>query len=397
MILMKDERGVWRSSENRKMKVGLYGCEVSKPNLVQFIPTAKGRKKRGKISGFSHHSAKRMRTALLYSEIPDCLHFAVTLTVPWLGKDENGQYVHTKRLSSGKTVRSGDYSGYYDEWRSTVLRFRMAFARAFPRSASIYRNEVQGRGAPHMHLLCYIAREDERNALGAYGYDWRGKEAPRGGCRAPLPAVSAGGGSAAAESGAASVASSEPSLRAVSEADVFFEVVFAEIVRKLWVRSVWDMHGGTGWAFADGKAFHCVCFETSKRRSSDMAKYISDHATKHKREQLGYVGKQWGYISRKNLVQSWLAEARFDSELHHAIFLRLLRRYCGYNSPVRKPQFRDNPYLAGGPRVPVWEFKRRPLRRLCGVFFGASENAVRRLFEYSAALSNQKLNERAKQ
>ena len=98
--------------------------------------------KRGEVKGFSLASVRRLRELLLTKYIPSATVVGITLTVPW--KDVAGD---SCRL-----------------FRAAVERFRKAFQRKYPHSAMIYRVELQKRGMPHLHAVCYFAEGDTFDA-----------------------------------------------------------------------------------------------------------------------------------------------------------------------------------------------------------------------------------------
>ena len=66
------------------------------------------------------------------------------------------------------------------------------------------------------------------------------------------------------------------------------------------------------------------------RSHGAMLRYICDHATKAKQAQLGYQGKQWGYLNRKNFVE--LPPIKFEGLQGRALVLfnRQLQRLCRF-------------------------------------------------------------------
>lgn len=141
----------------RKLVVGRNGLQVkirgvSRGNQLDEI-------KRGNITEFSRGAVRRLREALFKYSIPDAYTVGVTLTVPW---------------------HALDFEPLMEEWRTAFERFRTAFARSFPSSAAIYRNEIQRRGAPHAHAVCYIAPADLKRV------DLSGKRGPAR-SRRPIP------------------------------------------------------------------------------------------------------------------------------------------------------------------------------------------------------------------
>lgn len=113
-------------------------------HLQSVKPTVGG--KRGDISGFSFASRRRMRLALLRSDLnQECFRFGLTITLPW----------------------QGDFG---DEWlegfRACFHRWQTSFRKVHSRWAMIFRVELQQRGAPHVHAIVY-APANEISRFGA--------------------------------------------------------------------------------------------------------------------------------------------------------------------------------------------------------------------------------------
>jgi hypothetical protein len=53
-----------------------------------------------------------------------------------------------------------------------------------------------------------------------------------------------------------------------------------------------------------GAQEHSVKVEEQERDANKLWRYLCDHTSKSKQAQLGYVGKQWGFINKKNLVKT---------------------------------------------------------------------------------------------
>lgn len=88
--------------------------------------------KRGKISGFSRRSRKRMIQEL--SKVRrDSLPIMVTLTYP-------GEYSHDPKA-----------------WKNDLDNFVRRLARKFKKAAGVWKLEPQKRGAPHFHLFVWNA------------------------------------------------------------------------------------------------------------------------------------------------------------------------------------------------------------------------------------------------
>lgn len=90
--------------------------------------------KRKEIRRFSYDARLRMRLVLLTGFVKgDFRRVGVTLTLPWSVID----------------------SSVMDDFKVVMHRFRVAWLRAFPRSASVFRVELQRRGAPHVHMISW--------------------------------------------------------------------------------------------------------------------------------------------------------------------------------------------------------------------------------------------------
>lgn len=81
-----------------------------------------------------------------------------------------------------------------------------------------------------------------------------------------------------------------------------------------------------GWELQDRKPFKigvAVYFEPLTRAAS--LRYLYDHTSKSKQDQLGYVGRQWGYFGRKYLSET--SESVELTEAQRMALYRLLRRW----------------------------------------------------------------------
>lgn len=65
-------------------------------------------------------------------------------------------------------------------------------------------------------------------------------------------------------------------------------------------------------------------------RLPGVFRYLADHASKHKQSQLGYQGKQWGFIGRKNLVLRSSSAFDLSPSVARLVVRQLSRiyRYC---------------------------------------------------------------------
>jgi len=206
------------------------------------------------------------------------------------------------------------------EFRECFNRFGVAFRRALPNSGMIFRVELQQRKAPHVHAVCYV----DIAALAAL----------------PTPSPASGVGDAA-------------------------ERLLLAVAVKCWnCQAVKDLHGGSTHGFFE----HGVKVEQMDMNA--MMRYICDHATKKKQAQLGYKGKQWGFIKRSNFRPTSATVCCFPDtpggEHAKAVFKRGVRRLTAYHKAA--------------PCVFGYHTLRN--RRKCGVYYSRSF-AVLRLY-YSA-------------
>lgn len=265
---------------------------------------------RGEIGIFSTASRRRMREAMLTRYIEEAHLVGATFTVPWKGSN---------------------FAPLMDEFRECWHRFGVAFRRAFPHSAMIYRVELQERGAPHIHALTWLAKEDTSEARGT-------------------PVV--------------------PHAPDV----VLFLAQFR--ITHDWLRSVHDLHRGSYRAFER----YGVKVEPIADAGA-MFRYLADHASKHKQAQLGYKGKQWGIIGESNLSKREpLVLPPFVSPKHEAIFLRLLRKVMRYRLTFEH-------HLKTWRRVPPFGSVLKGSRRAIGDFYLRQDTAMR-MFEHALELAH---------
>ena len=328
--------------------------------------------KRGTIEGFSRGAARRLREALATLTMPFAKVYGVTLTVPW---------------------HSDDFEPLMDEWRKVFNRFGVAFRRQFPHSAAIFRNEVQRRGAPHIHAVCYFASVDIDAAREALDGGVRGPACSRG-LTPQSPRREGWDASPPHESGTPCGAEMS-SLQSTSRQTI------STAVRRLWVNAVGsNLHGGKLEHFIEhGVAVDCL----DALNTRYMFRYLCDHASKHKREQLGYKGKQWGIIGRNNLTTEETEPLLpFESPRHEVIFRRMLRKLTRYtiNHSIGSNWAKSHPIKSAA--HPEWWFlkgvwKREPpfgcvhkggRRRVGVIFVSGGELTVKRVFDASAIIAN---------
>lgn len=155
-------------------------------------------------------------------------------------------------------------------YRECFNRFSVAFRRRFPFSACIFRHELQQRKMPHCHLVVFLAFADIREGQG---------------------------------------------LKDLQQE--FF---------LLWLRALNGfLGGGSLVAFAR----HGVKLDHLANKDA-MFRYISDHASKSKQAQLGYKGKQWGFINRALLSNRVKIRYVFRSQADLWFFQRHIAKCCRF-------------------------------------------------------------------
>lgn len=124
------------------------------------------------------------------------------------------------------------------------------FPRTFPHSSLIWRIELQQRGQAHWHCVFYCSDDDaySRNA----------------------------------------------------DLSSAFDLAILEIC-SVWRQLVYKRVNTDNWDFKTHSAFVRIGVDIKPLTSSAIVGYVCDHGSKQKQAQLGWVGRQWGVIGRKNL------------------------------------------------------------------------------------------------
>lgn len=248
----------------------------------------------GKIHGFSSQSLIRLRSAIASTVHADGDYtvYGSCLTIPW-GSEKDG---------NAPTQKQGA-----EIWR----RYTHNLGRILDKLhiGIIYRVELQERGAPHWHLMSYFPNDMEQSrACNSFVKRVR--------CFAPdMPSL--GLLTSSRKRNHASMIDVSPNMIAHSYAH--------QTLRALWITTLWayyrQMRAEHDWAAlnapaASRAAQSCSLFPVVKTWSycydairldgvkSGIA-YLASHTTKHKQAQLGWIGKQWGFLGR-----SWLREVK---------------------------------------------------------------------------------------
>lgn len=186
------------------------------------------------------------------------------------------------------------------QFKALLNRFFKSVTREYPFHGLIYRIELQQRGMPHLHVVVYAPATD---------------------------VMTSSGGSEAAEK--------------------IYQVSF-EGYRTLWLRalSYWD-----GRDKIKGALKHSVHFDALS--SASAIRYLCDHQTKRKQAQLGYVGKQWGVVGGRNLIEQAPFRDLTLSAKQTAVLLRAISRLRAGTVKAKGKPFgrivsRNKRYRTGG-------------------------------------------------
>ena len=289
--------------------------------------------KRGNIDGFSRHSALRLRDALSQYHLTHSRAVGVTLTVPW--------QVESYVLPVPSCIRSAarfdeivDYDRIFADYKAAFNRFGVAFRRRFPNSAAIFRHELQKRKIPHCHLVIYFSDID-------------------------LP------------------------YRSLNVKDDDVALWIREKMYEIWQSAIkFDFKGG------DVEGFYrkgiCVQFLDDLPA---MFRYIGDHTSKSKQAQLGYKGKQWGFLNRSVLVCRHFSRFDFADSRELVLFSRTVRKLSRFVVSTRSSRKDEK-----GRPLPLdcsFGCKLSNRRQMRAVFF-VDFNTSRRIFDWIIQQRNQK-------
>ena len=256
----------------------LYPNGIRQKRAASRVPSGRaagGGGLRGSIRGFSRHSALRLRDALLSRSLPVESRFValgLTLTLPW----------HISPDMTSSDIES--------DYRISFNRFCTSFRRRFPSSAAIFRHELQQRRAPHCHIVVFLSLFD---------FDLRSRGR-----------------------------SANISL-------------LRDIIYSLWARALIgsDKSYKGSSPFALRYDFNLSAFQKRGIKlcalNSTVAqyRYIADHCSKHKKSQLGYKGKQWGFIKKSLLVPLSPVEVDLRSPNDRICFVRHIGRVIRFRVP----------------------------------------------------------------
>lgn len=164
-----------------------------------------------------------------------------------------------------------------EDYKKAFHRFSVAFSRRFPSSCAIFRHELQQRRAPHCHMVVYLSSLDFK-LVGV------GRNSTLGDLKGTL---------------------------------------FG-----LWLNSITGFKYDCSLSGFMRHGIHCQIINGDEKIAA--MRYLCDHASKHKVSQLGYKGKQWGFIRRSVFCAAPGVTINFRSYLEQVKFIRMVRRVCRY-------------------------------------------------------------------
>lgn len=177
----------------------------------------------------------------------------------------------------GDFKNKGEYKILAAAYKKAFNRFGVSMRRRFGSSCGIFRHELQRRHVPHCHIVFFVSDLD-------------------------FNLVHSGRNSNISD------------LRA--------------IVYSYWLSA---LQGFTFDANLKGFVKHGVKLDRIDTRDNiAVFRYLCDHASKHKRDQLGYIGKQWGFINRALFIPSPVVEVSFRNSRQKNVFVRHVRKCCRY-------------------------------------------------------------------
>lgn len=228
---------------------------------------------------FSLAARRRLRSWVVSNDVPDSGAYALTLTLP-----SDGRFSFPP-ANGGPLLPLSLRRGFVRDFSETINRFGKAFRRLLPHSGFVWRVELQQRGAPHLHCLVYVSRRDfvPEEFPGVY------RQSPE----------------------------------------------LVESARHWWLRRSlcwewWLTVINTCWVGTASEADEWLKALEHHRgydlrplwNHQGIVRYIVDDMTKHKVEQLGFKGAQWGIVARANWRECRLASV--DDAAQRALLQRVL-------------------------------------------------------------------------
>lgn len=273
----------------------------------------------GRIKGLSRHALDRLRDTIARTAHKsfDYSVYGVCITIPWGSSSGDKPGDPTQKDAAKIWKRWTHHLGrFLDKWTIGI----------------IYRVELQARKAVHWHMMVYLPNDIAYNdALASFCGVFKGRHAEHAMC----------------------VCKKKKDGRAmIDTGGNLAHALILRLLRMTWINTTFDCHeeiktnaawadlaapvasGSAHVAFPDIKTFN-YCFDSIPLNGvkSGIA-YLASHTTKHKQDQLGYEGKQWGFLGKKHLVQPNAqllsienAPASFEYRARIRAF-RLIRHWC---------------------------------------------------------------------
>lgn len=158
-------------------------------------------------------------------------------------------------------------------YRKVFHRFSVSFSRKYQNSSCIFRHELQQRKMPHTHIILYLSDKDNQ-----------------------IPGL------------------------------------LLSNIKLIWFQSLSDTIED-----CNVTAFLKYGIKLDELQNKlNMYRYIADHTSKSKQAQLGYIGKQWGFINRKNFVSEKPLFIDFESDKQRVFFTRHIKKLCHFSVKYRE-------------------------------------------------------------
>lgn len=266
---------------------------------------------RGKIDDFSLHARRRMREALASARPLEKGRYellGLCLTIP----NQEGDLSREQQLFWEK-----EYRRLFELWTHRI-RY------AFPRVGWIWRVELTQHKMPHVHLVGFVpwaeftdVHQEGGGYTEEYLYSKFNDWCP---IRLPLGPDSGHG-------------------------NYVFRWRLSKSGRGCWPSVVWEARRAwlellaTSTAFSDGLPEAATVRAVDARVLTECVHYLCDHASKSKQAQLGWRGKQWGFINKPALVFEEVAPFDLSNHLASRLCRILERCFEGrrYHIPIPKP------------------------------------------------------------
>lgn len=155
------------------------------------------------------------------------------------------------------------------KYKECFNRFTIYFKRSFPNSGCIFRHELQTRKIPHCHLIVYVSNFDQSANI-----------------------------------------------------DLF----------KSRIISIWLNALNHEYYTDDINGFLTYGVHTEKLKNQlALFRYLSDHTSKSKQAQSGYIGKHWGIINKKLFVSDGQEYLYFSDTKSRIFFSRHISNVCRFS------------------------------------------------------------------